>query len=227
MSPRWGYDYVAPMGLLGYCTPSEAEGWGYCSPSEADACSPSGAEEKISSIFAFFAEIIPSINRRFCGEYDISLTWLSYSVSYSFIIMAKNKTTETAIDPIDFIHSYVENEQKKEDSLKLLERMKEWSGYEPKMWGPTMIGFGTYQYTTDSGHSGEFFIIGFSPRKAAFSLYVKAPGNDNPELLEKLGNYKMAKTCIYVKKLADIDVNVLKKLCKASLAHMKKNYVCS
>lgn len=141
--------------------------------------------------------------------------------------MAKNKTTETAIEPIDFIHSYVENEQKKDDSLKLLELMKEWSGYEPKMWGPTMIGFGTYQYTTDNGHSGEFFIIGFSPRKAAFSLYVNAPGNDNPELLEKLGNYKMAKACIYVKKLADIDVNVLKKLCKVSLAHIKKNYVCS
>ncbi len=152
---------------------------------------------------------------------------MSYSVSYSFIIMAKNKTTETAIDPIDFIHSYVENEQKKEDSLTLLKLMTEWSGYEPKMWGPTMIGFGTYQYTYDSGHSGEYFIIGFSPRKAAFSLYVNVPGHDNQELLEILGKYKMAKACIYVKKLADIDLNVLKKLCKASLAHMKKNYVCT
>jgi hypothetical protein len=141
--------------------------------------------------------------------------------------MAKNKTSETAIDPIDFIHSYVENEQKKDDSLTLLKLMKEWSGYEPKMWGPTMIGFGSYQYKYESGHSGEFFIIGFSPRKAAFSLYVNAPGNDNQELLETLGKYKMAKACIYVKKLVDIDVNVLRKLCKASLTHMKKNYACS
>ncbi|MFM8456136.1 MAG: DUF1801 domain-containing protein [Ignavibacteria bacterium] len=131
--------------------------------------------------------------------------------------MAKNKTTETAIDPIDFIHSYVENEQKKEDSLTLLKLMKEWSGYEPKMWGPTMIGFGTYQYTYDSGHSGEFFIIGFSPRKAAFSLYVNAPGNDNQELLEKLGKYTMAKSCIYVKKLSDINLDILQQICRDTI----------
>ena len=131
--------------------------------------------------------------------------------------MAKNKTTETAIDPIDFIHSYVENEQKKEDSLTLLKLMKEWSGYEPKMWGPTMIGFGTYQYTYDSGHSGEFFIIGFSPRKAAISLYVNVPGNDNQELLEKLGKYTMAKSCIYVKKLADINLDILQQICRDTI----------
>jgi hypothetical protein len=105
--------------------------------------------------------------------------------------MSTQKTKATELDVKQFIETTLSDATKQQDAFALLELMKSISGHEPKMWGPTMIGFGTYQYTTDSGHSGEFFIIGFSPRKAAFSLYVNAPGNDNPELLEKLGNYKM------------------------------------
>lgn len=111
----------------------------------------------------------------------------------------KNKTTETEVNVTDFIHSYVDDEQKKADSFRLIELMKEWSGFEPKMWGPTMIGFGSYHYKYASGHEGDFMIIGFSPRKPEFSLYVFSPGDETRNLVEKLGKIKMGKACIYVK----------------------------
>ena len=80
--------------------------------------------------------------------------------------MAKNKTSETEVNVVDFVHSYVEDEQKKEDSFKLMELMSDWAGFEPKMWGTTIIGFGSYHYQYASGHKGEMPLIGFSPRKA-------------------------------------------------------------
>ena len=86
--------------------------------------------------------------------------------------MVKNKTTVTEVDVLDFINSYVDNEQKRIDSLELLKLMSEWSGFEPKMWGPTIIGFGSYHYKYASGHEGDAPMLGFSPRKAQFSLYV-------------------------------------------------------
>ena len=79
--------------------------------------------------------------------------------------------------------------------------MKSWSGFEPKMWGPTIIGFGSYHYKYDSGHEGDCLLIGFSPRKKAFSLYVFAPRQNNTELLNQLGKFKMGKACIYFNKL--------------------------
>src|SRR5215203_5066423 len=107
--------------------------------------------------------------------------------------MAKNKTAETGIKVADFINSYVDNEQKKADSFRLVELMKEWSGFEPKMWGPTIIGFGKYHYKYESGHEGEAPLIGFSPRKAEFSLYVFSPTEENKLLLNDLGKFKMGK----------------------------------
>ena len=112
----------------------------------------------------------------------------------------KNKTTETNEDVYTFINTFVDNEAKKVDSYRLMELMQEWSGYEPKLWGPTMIGFGSYHYKYASGHEGDAMIIGFSPRKAAFSLYILEPGDDNKKLLEQLVKYKMGKSCIYFKK---------------------------
>ncbi|MEQ8561046.1 MAG: DUF1801 domain-containing protein, partial [Cytophagales bacterium] len=79
--------------------------------------------------------------------------------------MAKNKTSETAMDVFDFIESFVDSDQKKADSYKLIELMREWSGFEPKMWGPTIIGFGSYHYKYASGHEGDAPLIGFSDRK--------------------------------------------------------------
>lgn len=139
----------------------------------------------------------------------------------------KTKTTETKVNVFDFINSFVENEQKKQDSLRLIELMSKWSGFEPKMWGPTMIGFGSYHYKYASGHEGDSMMIGFSPRKAEFSLYVSAPGNDNKKLLDKLGKYKMGKACIYFKKLPDLDLDILEKLSKAAIRYINENHECA
>ncbi len=139
----------------------------------------------------------------------------------------KNKTTETKVSVTDFINSYVENEQKKEDSFRLIELMKEWSGFEPKMWGPTIIGFGSYHYKYASGHEGDSLLIGFSPRKAEFSLYVFSPTEDNKHLLDGLGKFKAAKACIYIKKLSDINISVLEKLCKANIDYISEHHECA
>ena len=136
----------------------------------------------------------------------------------------KTKTKETEVSVIDFLNQFVDNEQKKQDSLQLIDLMKKWSGFEPKMWGPTMIGFGSYHYKYASGHEGDAMLIGFSPRKAEFSLYVSAPGNENKTLLEKLGKYKMGKSCIYFKKLADLDLGTLEKLSKETIRYIKEKY---
>jgi len=133
--------------------------------------------------------------------------------------MAKNKTTETDVSVKDFVESYVENEQKKVDSFRLIELMRAWSGFEPKMWGPTIIGFGSYHYKYASGHEGDAPVIGFSPRKAEFSLYVFLPTDQNKALLNDLGKFTMGKSCIYVKRLSDINLDTLEKLCTRSVEH--------
>ncbi len=139
----------------------------------------------------------------------------------------KNKTTETQISPYEFINSYVENEQKKIDSLQLIDLMSEWSGFKPRMWGPTIIGFGSYHYKYKSGHEGDMPLIGFSPRKAEFSLYVHSNTDDNKHLLENFGKYKMAKACIYIKKLSDIDISVLEKMCKETIRYLNEHHECA
>ncbi|SDQ80387.1 protein of unknown function (DU1801) [Chryseobacterium soldanellicola] len=141
--------------------------------------------------------------------------------------MAKNKTTETTFSVTDFINSYVEKDEKKADSFQLIELMSKWSGFEPKMWGPTIIGFGSYHYKYTSGHEGDMPLIGFSPRKAEFSLYVYSPTEESKPLLEDLGKFKMGKSCIYIKKLSDINVDILEKLCKATIAYINENHECA
>ncbi|ESU27146.1 hypothetical protein FLJC2902T_21170 [Flavobacterium limnosediminis JC2902] len=141
--------------------------------------------------------------------------------------MAKNKTNETEANVIDFINSYVDNDQKKEDSFRLIELMREWSGFEPKMWGSTIIGFGSYHYKYASGHEGDAPLIGFSPRKAAFSLYVHCQEQDSEHLFNELGKFKISKACIYVKKLSDINIPILEKLCKTTIEYVKKNNDCA
>ncbi len=139
----------------------------------------------------------------------------------------KNKTAETEVSVIDFINSFVDKEQKKQDSFRLIELMRKWSGFEPKMWGPTIIGFGSYHYTYASGHEGNAPLIGFSPRKAELTLYVTDPGHDNKKLLEALGKYKMGKACIYVKKLDDLNLDTLEKLSKATIKYITDNHECA
>lgn len=141
--------------------------------------------------------------------------------------MAKNKTTSTEVNVIEFVNSYVDNEQKKIDSLQLIELMSEWSGFEPKMWGPTIIGFGSYHYKYASGHEGDAPLIGFSPRKAEFSLYVYSPTEENKYLLDELGKYKMGKACIYIKKLSDINIETLKNMCEDTFDYLNKHHECA
>jgi hypothetical protein len=141
--------------------------------------------------------------------------------------MAKTKTTYTEIDVNDFLDSYVDNEQKKADSLQLIKLMQEWSDSEPKMWGPSIIGFGNYHYKYASGHEGDAPVIGFSPRKAALSLYVYSDTEKSKLLLPDLGKFKMSKACIYIKKLSDIDVSILKELCMESIQYISEHHECS
>ncbi|MES2799265.1 MAG: DUF1801 domain-containing protein [Bacteroidota bacterium] len=140
--------------------------------------------------------------------------------------MSKTKTKPTSVNVFDFINSFVENEQKKQDSFHLIELMEKWSGYKAYMWGPSIIGFGSYHYKYASGHEGDAPMLGFSPRKAAFSLYVFTPIEKNMHLLENFGNFKISKACIYIKKLSDIDLNILKEMCKASMEYLREHHEC-
>jgi len=141
--------------------------------------------------------------------------------------MAKNKTTETAVNVFDFIESFVDNEQKKADSLTLIELMCEWSGFEPKMWGPTIIGFGSYHYTYASGHEGDAPLLGFSPRKTQFSLYIYSKTKKSDVLLTDLGKFKMGKSCIYFKKLTDLNIPIVKQLSKETIAYLNEHHECA
>lgn len=139
----------------------------------------------------------------------------------------KNKTTETNVSVTAFIHSFAHTEQKKADSFELVRLLQQWSGFPPRMWGPSIIGFGRYHYKYASGHEGDAPILGFSPRKAAFSLYVFSPAADDKHLLKDLGKYKMSKACIYVNKLSDINLAALEKLCKATIDYISKHHECA
>jgi hypothetical protein len=136
--------------------------------------------------------------------------------------MAKNKTTETTDSVTDFINA-VEDQAKRNDAFELLKIMQEETGFEPKMWGPAIIGFGSYDYKYNSGHEGSAPLAAFSPRKAAISLYCYTPEN-REELLLKLGKHKSGKGCIYIKKLADIDLEILKKIISLSVENLNKLY---
>jgi hypothetical protein len=141
--------------------------------------------------------------------------------------MAKTKTTYTGVDVMDFLNSFVDNEQKKNDSIQLINLIQEWSGFEPKMWGPSIIGFGNYHYKYASGHEGDAPILGFSPRKAAFSLYVYSATEKSKELLDHLGKFKKTKGCIYIKKLSDINIHILKEFCLDAIDYVIKPYGCT
>jgi len=125
--------------------------------------------------------------------------------------MARIKTTVNEASVEEFL-SKVENEQKRKDSFEIVEIMRQVTKKEPKMWGPAIIGFGSYHYKYESGREGDMPQIAFSPRKQNITLYIGVgDGSDNP-LLKKLGKYSTSKACLYIKKLADVDRNVLQQL---------------
>ncbi|MGF9963810.1 DUF1801 domain-containing protein [Bacillus rhizoplanae] len=137
--------------------------------------------------------------------------------------MYKLKTTETDNSVIEFIEN-VESLKKRESAYQLLDIFTETTGYTAKMWGPSIIGFGTYHYKYASGHEGDAPLVSFSPRKAKISLYF-APGDTRrEELLKNFGKYTSGKSCIYINEVVDIDINVLKVLIKQSVSFLKETY---
>jgi len=130
--------------------------------------------------------------------------------------MAELKTKLNDASVLDFLNG-VEDEQKRQDSFKILEIMQEVTGEEPKMWGSSIIGFGSYHYKYASGREGDWFQTGFSPRKQSLTLYIMSGFEQYEELLGKLGKHSTGKSCLYVKKNADVDLDVLRELIKLSV----------
>src|SRR5690554_4568088 len=143
---------------------------------------------------------------------------------YNDLSMAEQKTKPTNINVYEFIDSFTTTEQKRKDSLELIALMQTISGFEPKMWGPSIIGFGAYHYKYKSGHEGDAPLIGFSPRKTAISLYVFTGLEAHEHLLENLGKFKKGKSCIYVKKLADINLDALTLPMKETIQYVQTKY---
>jgi len=133
------------------------------------------------------------------------------------------KTKETDNSVIEFIEK-VESPKKREDAYKLLDIFAETTGYEAKMWGPSIIGFGSYHYKYASGHEGDAPLVGFSPRKAKTSLYFATGDQEREELLKTFGKHTSGKACVYINKLADVDVDVLKALINQSVKFLQKTY---
>ncbi|MDQ0249037.1 hypothetical protein J2W22_001084 [Sphingomonas kyeonggiensis] len=137
--------------------------------------------------------------------------------------MAELKTKATEVSVADFIAA-VPDPVRRADAEIVRAMLQRLTGEEPRMWGPTIIGFGSYRYTYDSGHSGEMCRIGFSPRKAELVLYVLTGQPDQAPLLARLGKHKTGKSCLYVKKLADVDMAVLEEITRTAIAHMDATY---
>ena len=116
----------------------------------------------------------------------------------------------------------VPNEKKRQDSFAILELMKQVTGKKPEMWGDSIVGFGSYSYTNTTGRENSWFLTGFSPRKQSLTLYIMSGFDEYDKLLGKLGKHSTGKSCLYIKKLEDVDMDVLKELVKQSVDHMEK-----
>lgn len=140
--------------------------------------------------------------------------------------MTTNKTQPTEQSVTAFLDA-VEHPTRRADGLALDALFRDITGWTPRMWGPTMIGYGRYHYRYASGREGDFFATGFSPRKANLSIYVMPGYADYGEILGRLGKHKMGKSCLYVTKLADIDMEVLAELIRAGLRDLRATYSVS
>lgn len=137
--------------------------------------------------------------------------------------MYELKTKENDNSVIEFIEG-VADAKKREDAYRLLDIFTETTGYPAQMWGSSIIGFGFYHYKYASGHEGDAPLVGFSPRKAKISLYLASNDPERDALLESLGKHTQGKGCVYINKVADIDVDVLRKLIRQSVEHLQKLY---
>lgn len=137
--------------------------------------------------------------------------------------MAELKTKATELDPREILET-VDSDEKRRDCFWLLEQMEELSGAPAKMWGESMIGFGTYHYVYDSGREGDWFEVGFAPRKQNLVVYIMPGFIEYDDLLSQLGKYKTGKSCLYIKKLSDVNREVLRDLIDQSLKAMREKY---
>jgi len=138
---------------------------------------------------------------------------------------AENKTQPTEADPVAFITS-VEHNTRRQDAESLLSLFNRVTGLEPKMWGPSIIGYGRYAYKYESGREDEFLLTGFSPRKQNLSLYIMSGyrAEHMQDRLSELGKHKTSKACLYINKLADVDLTILEDIIRSDLAYMRQNY---
>ena len=135
--------------------------------------------------------------------------------------MAELKTQENDASVDDYLNS-VKDDKKREASFKVKELMEEVTGEEARMWGESIVGFGRYKYRYASGREGEWMITGFAPRKRSLTLYIMSGFDEYDDLLGKLGKHSTAKSCLYINKLEDIDMDVLRELVDKSVQHMKE-----
>jgi len=134
-----------------------------------------------------------------------------------------NKTQENDGDVAAFLES-VENPKRRADAEVVLEMMTRITGLPARMWGASIIGFGSYHYKYESGREGDYMRVGFSPRKANLVVYILPGYTDFSEILGRIGKYKKGKSCLYINKLADVDMAVLEELVMAGLADMAEKY---
>ncbi len=130
--------------------------------------------------------------------------------------MADNKTQATEISPVAFIAG-IDHPTRRADAETLDALFRDITGWQPRMWGPTIIGYGAYHYTYDSGREGDMCATGFSPRKANLSLYIMPGYQDFGHILDRLGKHKLGKACLYINKLADVDIDVVAEIIQAGL----------
>ena len=135
--------------------------------------------------------------------------------------MAELKTKKNEASVTKFLDG-VKDEKKRQDSYTILKLMKQITKAEPKMWGTSMVGFGSYHYKYASGREGDWFVTGFSPRKQNLTLYIMSGISKYPDLLKKLGKFKTGKGCLYINKIEDIDIKTLKELIKQSVGYLMK-----
>lgn len=133
----------------------------------------------------------------------------------------KNRPTTASVN--GFIAA-IENEQRRKDAQTALRLMKKWTGLTPKMWGPSIIGFGSYHYKYESGREGDMCMTGFSPRSSALVFYIIGGVPEADPLFRKLGKHRLGKSCLYINKLSDADVSALEAIVKQSLAYMRRTY---
>ena len=137
--------------------------------------------------------------------------------------MAENKTKPTTASVTGFLNA-IEPAQKRKDAKAIAKMMRDATGNRAKMWGPSIVGYGKYHYRYDSGREGDFMRVGFSPRKQNLSVYVVPGFSGFSALLKKLGKHKVGRSCLYINKLDDVDVDVLRKIIEKSVQIMNKKY---